>query len=43
MSVPILYCGDTNLEGAASYLAGLMAHCGWAFDYVPSHERVSRN
>ncbi len=37
MPAPILYCGDTNLNGAASYLAGLMTHFGWAFDYVPSH------
>ena len=42
MSAPILYCGDTNLEGAASYLAGLMTHFGWAFDYVPSHVPMTR-
>lgn len=42
MPAPILYCGDTNLEGAASYLAGLMTHFGWAFDYVPSHVPMSR-
>lgn len=41
MPAPILYCGDTNLDGAASYLAGLMTHFGWAFDYVPSHVPVS--
>jgi uncharacterized membrane protein len=43
MPAPILYCGDTNLEGAASYLAGLMAHGGWTFDYLPSHESLSRD
>ncbi len=42
MPAPILYCGDTNLEGAASYLAGLMTHFGWAFDYVPSHVPMTR-
>ena len=42
MPAPILYCGDTNLEGAASYLAGLMTHFGWAFDHVPSHVPMTR-
>ena len=42
MPSPILYCGDTNLEGAASYLAGLMTHFGWHFDYVPSHIPMTR-
>ena len=42
MPAPILYCGDTNLEGAASYLTGLMTHFGWAFDYVPSHVPMTR-
>ncbi len=42
MPAPILYCGDTNLEGAASYLAGLMTHFDWAFDYVPSHVPMTR-
>ena len=42
MPAPILYCGDTNLEGAASYLAGLMTHFGWHFDYVPSHIPMTR-
>lgn len=37
---PILYCGDTSLTGAASYLAGLITHWGHAFDYVPSDEQV---
>jgi len=33
----ILYCGDTDLSGAAAYLAGLITSWGWQFDYVPSH------
>lgn len=37
MTRPILYCGDTSLEGAACYLAGILAHMGREFDYVPSH------
>jgi hypothetical protein len=41
MSSPILYCGDTELAGAASYLAGLMTACGWSFDYVPSDRPLS--
>ncbi len=41
MTAPILFCGDTNLDGAASYLAGLMTHFGWTFDYVPSDRKVS--
>lgn len=36
MTSPILYCGDTSLDGAASYLAGLMSARGWEFEYVPS-------
>lgn len=32
----ILYCGDTSLDSAAAYLAGLMTHWGWSFDYIPS-------
>jgi uncharacterized membrane protein len=42
MPAPILYCGDTNLEGAAGYLAGLITHFGWRFDYVPSHVAMTR-
>jgi len=38
----ILYCGDTDLTGAASYLAGLMTLWGWKYDYVPSHVPLSR-
>lgn len=41
MTAPILYCGDTSLETAASYLAGVIHHAGWDFDYVPSHEKVT--
>jgi uncharacterized membrane protein len=37
----ILYCGDTDLSGAASYLAGLMTLWGWEYDYVPSHVPLS--
>ena len=37
MSVSVLYLGDTSLQGAAAYLAGLIHHAGWALDYVPSH------
>ncbi len=37
MTVSVLYLGDTNLQGAAAYLAGLIHHAGWSFDYVPSH------
>ena len=33
---PILYLGDTRLDGAASYLAGVLAHAGLSFDYVAS-------
>ena len=36
MTAPILYLGDTSLATAASYLAGVMHHCDWSFDYVPS-------
>jgi uncharacterized membrane protein len=32
----ILYCGDTSLQSAASYLAGLMSRWGWRYDYLPS-------
>ena len=37
----ILYCGDTDLNGAASYLAGLMTAWGWQFNYVPSHKQLT--
>lgn len=38
MNSSILYCGDTSLNGAASYLAGLMTAWGWKFDYIPSDQ-----
>jgi uncharacterized membrane protein len=41
MPAPILYCGDTELSGAAAYLAGLITHAGWSFDYVPSHQPLT--
>jgi uncharacterized membrane protein len=31
----VLYCGDATLETGASYLAGMIAFAGIAFDYVP--------
>jgi uncharacterized membrane protein len=37
----ILYLGDTNLESAAAYLAGLMHRWGWTFDYVPSDQAAT--
>jgi hypothetical protein len=33
----ILYLGDTSLEGAAGYLAGLLNLWTLPFDYIPSH------
>lgn len=35
----ILYLGDTHLRDAAAYLAGLLSHFGWDFDYLPSDAR----
>lgn len=40
MTKQILYLGDTTLDTAASYLAGLMSHAGWSFDYVPSEHAL---
>ena len=37
MTVSVLYLGDTSLQGAAAYLAGLIHRTGWSFDYLPSH------
>jgi hypothetical protein len=34
----ILYAGDTSLDTAASYLAGVLTHAGLPFDYVPSDQ-----
>ncbi len=36
---PLLYLGDTQLGGAAAYLAGILTHIGFAFDYVPSDQQ----
>lgn len=36
MNNHILYLGDTTLETAASYLAGVMSHYGLEFQYRPS-------
>ncbi len=36
----ILYLGDTSLNSAAAYLAGLMTWAGLPFDYIPSDERL---
>ncbi|MEZ6057864.1 MAG: glutamine amidotransferase [Planctomycetaceae bacterium] len=33
----ILYCGDTTLDSAAAYLAGLITRAGWNWSYLPSH------
>ena len=41
MSSPILYLGDTSLQSAATYLAGVMTACDLRYDYVPSDEAVS--
>jgi len=35
----ILYCGDTALREAASYLAGVMARFSIPFDYLASNQR----
>ncbi len=39
----ILYLGDTHLMDAAAYLAGLMQHWGWDFDYLPSDAQPANN
>lgn len=38
MNNRILYLGDTHLQNAAAYLAGLIHANGWEFDYVPSDQ-----
>lgn len=43
MANSIVYCGDTDQNGAAAYLSGLMASWGWKFDYIPSHVRISES
>jgi uncharacterized membrane protein len=40
---PLLYCGDTDLASAASYLAGLLTHGALPFEYVPSHVPLVRD
>lgn len=35
-----LYCGDTSLDSAAAYLAGLMTRWGWDFTYVASNRKL---
>jgi len=40
MPNPILYLGDTSLSGAAGYLAGIMTHWGYGFDYVASCDKL---
>ena len=42
MQGSILYCGDTELNSAASYLAGLMTAWGWSFHYIPSHQAIKQ-
>ena len=37
---PVLYLGDTALNAAAAYLAGVMHRAGIAFDYCPSNKRI---
>lgn len=39
----VVYLGDTNLTGAAAYLAGLMHRWDWQVTYRPSHETVDRS
>ncbi|RLS59121.1 MAG: hypothetical protein DWH91_00870 [Planctomycetota bacterium] len=40
MSPSILYCGDTSLATAASYLGGVITASGWSFDYVASDQEL---
>lgn len=41
MSDRILYLGDTAIDQAAGYLAGIMTHYGFDFDYVDSSTQFS--
>jgi len=41
MSVDVFYLGDTSLDTAAAYLAGVMHHAGISFRYVASDENVT--
>ena len=37
----VLYLGDDSLQGAASYLGGVLTHAGISFLYCPNIEKVS--
>lgn len=37
----LLYLGDTTLDTAACYLAGLLHRAGYSFEYRPSNHRLS--
>lgn len=37
----ILFCGDDNLNGAAAYLGGVLAHLNFDFDYTPSEQNLT--
>jgi len=37
---PILYLGDGRVDGAAAYLAGVMAHFGLDYVHIPSSEAL---
>jgi hypothetical protein len=39
----VLYCGDTALDNAACYLAGLLTRAGRTFRYVPSDQPIGRD
>lgn len=39
----ILYLGDTSLSTAAAYLAGVLHHHGWSYDYIPSDRSLTTN
>ena len=41
-NAPVLYLGDTSLDTAASYLAGVMRNFQIGFDYVASNETAER-
>jgi uncharacterized membrane protein len=42
MSTPrVLYCGDTSMDTAAAYLAGLMSSWSWDFTYVASDHKLT--
>ena len=41
MTTPhVLYCGDTSLDSAAAYLAGLMSSWSWDFTYIASDHKL---